>query len=206
MFWHLIWQTSCVTCPSGGGYKTVLLIWKARSRRKPATLNASFRCTHKEHIVCVFSSVCYGDGNPSYPVCTIQQCRKQRALHIFQKVDEALQAPSSTVHLHSRALLPSLPLPKHAMANFLLIPHPSRYFLSSPAVCCFYNHIQAWFPPSLLTHPTEGDTQRDLQATGLNYWSRFGACGSGLPLCDHLKITVWFILISFCLAFIPLYI
>lgn len=88
MFWHLTRQTSCVTCPSGSGYRTVLLIWKAWSRRKPATLNASFQRTHEEHTVCIFSSVRHRDGNPSEPIYTIQQCRKQPALHIFQKVEE----------------------------------------------------------------------------------------------------------------------
>lgn len=209
MFWHLVWQSSCVTCPSGSGYKTVLLTWKAGSRRKPATLNASSQCTHKEHIVCIFSSAHHRDGNPSNPVCTTQQCRKHRALYISQKSEEdhtgwwSISDPGSTVHLYSRALLPSLPLSKHAMANFPLIAHFSRYFLPIPAVCCFYKHVHAWFPQSLLTDPTEGATRRicRLKITDLDLVLVAPDYTSLTILKSHCCLFNFF----FHLAFIPLY-
>lgn len=206
MFWHLIWQTSCVTCPSGSGYKTVLLIKKAWSRRKPATSNASFQCTRKEHIVCIFSSFFIDMAIP--PTLFVpynneesrQPCKFSKR---WRKTTHADRAPQA--HLHSRALQPSLPLPKYAMPNFSLIPQSSRYFLPSPAVSCFYKHIHAWYPQSLLTDPTEGATRDICRLQAENYWSSHGTCGSCLPLSDHLKITLLFIIVFSHLAFIPLY-
>lgn len=211
MFWHLIWQTSCVTCPSGSGYKTVLLIWKARSRKKPATLNASCSAPMKNTLSAFFQ------------VFAIKMAILQTCLYhaIMQKAESpthfpkgggrphrASQSPGSTAHLHSRTLLPSLPLPKHATANFPLLPHSSRCFLSSAAVCCFYKHIHAWFPQSHLTDLTEGAARGICRLQAENHSARFGTCDSWLPLSDHPKITLkikLFILILFHLAFIPLY-
>lgn len=208
MFWHLIWQTSCVTCPSGSGYKTVLLIWKARSRKKPATLNASCSAPMKN------------TQSAFFQVFAIKMAMLQTCLYhaIMQKAESPTHLPKGggrphRLTEHLRALAAQListaghccpaclsqNMPRPIFPSYLTLPD-----VFSP-VCCFYKHIHAWFPQSHLTDLTEGAARGICSLQAENHSARFGTCDSWLPLSDHPKITLLFILILFHLAFIPLY-